>query len=105
MTRSSDVVAMDVRASDSHMVSFGKKSGCFVSRSVVWLFAVLFVSGLVATGLLVYFFAPHFKTEDSVRSTQTQVVVEQIPVSTGLRRPPMACHHLLLTYMYVMNGC
>ncbi|XP_045117616.1 aminopeptidase N-like [Portunus trituberculatus] len=79
LNRGSDVVAMDVHASDSHMVSFGKKSGCFVSRSVVWLFAILFVSGLVATGLLVYFFAPHFKTEDSVRSTETQVVVEQIP--------------------------
>ncbi|XP_050699391.1 aminopeptidase Ey-like isoform X2 [Eriocheir sinensis] len=79
MTRSSDVVAMDLHTSDSHMVSFGKRSGCFVSRSVVWLFLIFFVSALVATGLLVYFFAPHVRTEDSLATIEPHIIVREIP--------------------------
>ncbi|XP_027211488.2 aminopeptidase N [Penaeus vannamei] len=68
-----DVVAMDIHQPD-HMVSFGKKKGCYISRSVSLLLAVFFLSGMVATGLLVYYYAPHDveakAQQETIRYTQ-----------------------------------
>ncbi|KAK3853242.1 hypothetical protein Pcinc_040203 [Petrolisthes cinctipes] len=88
--RSTDVVAMDMNTSDPHIVSFGKRSGCFVSRSVAWLLALFFVSALVATGLLVYFYAPHVRVYENVyhESHHANPVIKQagiqIPATTKM---------------------
>ncbi|KAK4304350.1 hypothetical protein Pmani_023699 [Petrolisthes manimaculis] len=42
-------------------VSFGKKHGCYVNRVGTILLALLFVSAVVATGLLVYYYAPRIR--------------------------------------------
>ncbi|CAL4077243.1 unnamed protein product, partial [Meganyctiphanes norvegica] len=42
-------------------VSFGKKNGCYVNRSVAVLLGVLFISAMAATGLLVYYYAPQVR--------------------------------------------
>ncbi|KAK8402060.1 hypothetical protein O3P69_001270 [Scylla paramamosain] len=58
-----------------------KNKGCFVGRGVGVLLGVMFVSGLVATGLLVYYYAPHEK--------QTQDEAVLVPrVQTNVRRAP-----------------
>lgn len=54
MTQSREVLAM----MDAHTTTFGRKKGCTISRCGAFLIATLFVIGLVATGLLVYHFAP-----------------------------------------------
>ncbi|XP_064114526.1 aminopeptidase N-like isoform X2 [Macrobrachium nipponense] len=53
---SSDIVAMDMAQPEN--AAFAKKSGFFISRGMAWFLLLLFVSGLLATGLLVYYYAP-----------------------------------------------
>ena len=54
-----------------------KNKGCFVGRGVGVLLGVVFVSGLVATGLLVYYYAPHESRlqEESLLVPRAQVCV------------------------------
>ncbi|XP_071548249.1 aminopeptidase N-like isoform X2 [Panulirus ornatus] len=74
-----DVLAMEGNHSH-HAISFDKNKGCYVSRGVAVLLGIIFVSGLVVTGLLVYYYAPQ------VRETQQQaVLVPQNPSS--VRKP------------------
>ncbi|XP_015604737.1 aminopeptidase Ey [Cephus cinctus] len=54
MTQSREVLAM----MDAHTTTFGRKRGCTISRCGGFLLGALFVLCLVATGLLVYHFAP-----------------------------------------------
>ncbi|XP_042215803.1 aminopeptidase N-like isoform X2 [Homarus americanus] len=85
--RNSDVVAMDIN-SPAHMVSFGKKSGCFISKTVGWLLAIFFVSALVATGLLVYFYAPHHRImEAPVTDTERLEIFRNAPNIATTKTP------------------
>lgn len=54
MTQSREVLAM----MDAHTTTFGRKRGCTISRCGAFLFGAFFLISLVATGLLVYHFAP-----------------------------------------------
>ncbi|XP_068228789.1 LOW QUALITY PROTEIN: aminopeptidase N-like [Palaemon carinicauda] len=53
---SSDIVAMDMAQPENS--AFEKKNGFFVTRGTAWLLLLLFICGLLATGLLVYYYAP-----------------------------------------------
>ncbi|XP_050688572.1 aminopeptidase N-like [Eriocheir sinensis] len=57
-TQSRQVLTMEMTDSAAS-VSFGKRNGCFVKRGVAALLFLLFLGALVATGVLVYYFAPH----------------------------------------------
>nr|XP_027218923.1 aminopeptidase N-like [Penaeus vannamei] len=70
---SREVLAMETSHPD-HVISFGKKKGCYVSRCVAALLGVFFLSGMVATGLLVYYYAPH------IRDSQRESLILQKPV-------------------------
>lgn len=52
MTQSREVLAM----MDAHTTTFGRKRGCTISRCCGFFLFVLFVLGLVLTGLLVFHF-------------------------------------------------
>ncbi|XP_032687651.1 aminopeptidase N [Odontomachus brunneus] len=54
MTQSREVLAM----MDAHTTTFGRKRGCTISRCGAFLLGAFFLICLVATGLLVYHFAP-----------------------------------------------
>ena len=54
MTPSREVLAM----MDPHTTTFGRKRGCAISRCGAFLLGSAFLLCLVATGLLVYHFAP-----------------------------------------------
>lgn len=54
MTQSREVLAM----MDPHTTTFGRKRGCTMSRCGAFLLGSVFLLCLVATGLLVYHFAP-----------------------------------------------
>ncbi|EZA48634.1 aminopeptidase N isoform X2 [Ooceraea biroi] len=54
MTQSREVLAV----MDAHTTTFGRKRGCTISRCGAFLLAAFFLICLVATGLLVYHFAP-----------------------------------------------
>lgn len=54
MTQSREVLAM----MDPHTTTFGRKHGCTISRCGGFLLGAVFLLCLVATGLLVYHFAP-----------------------------------------------
>lgn len=54
MTQSCEVLAM----MDAHTTTFGRKRGCTISRCGAFLLTTFFILGIVATGLLVYHFAP-----------------------------------------------
>lgn len=61
MTGSSrETLAMEMNQSAAS-VSFGKRNGCYVNRSVAVILGLLFVSATVATGLLVYYYAPQVR--------------------------------------------
>ncbi|XP_064088444.1 aminopeptidase N-like isoform X2 [Macrobrachium nipponense] len=49
-------------------VSFGKRNGCYVNRNAAVLFGLLFLSALIATGLLVYYYAPPARAAQSQTS-------------------------------------
>ncbi|XP_068228790.1 aminopeptidase N-like isoform X1 [Palaemon carinicauda] len=73
---SREVLAMETNHPD-HVISFGKKTGCYVSRAVAALLGVFFVSGIVATGLLVYYYAP------LIRDGQQQPFILDKPLTTA----------------------
>lgn len=54
MTQSREVLAV----MDAHTTTFGRKRGCTISRCGGFLLGAFFLICLVATGLLVYHFAP-----------------------------------------------
>ncbi|XP_012230834.1 aminopeptidase N [Linepithema humile] len=54
MTQSREVLAM----MDAHTTTFGRKRGCTISRCGAFLLGAFFLISIVATGLLVYHFAP-----------------------------------------------
>jgi aminopeptidase N len=54
MTQSREVLAV----MDAHTTTFGRKRGCTISRCGAFLLGAFFLICLVATGLLVYHFAP-----------------------------------------------
>lgn len=54
MTQSREVLAM----MDAHTTTFGRKRGCTISRCGAFLLGSFFLICLVATGLIVYHFAP-----------------------------------------------
>lgn len=54
MTQSREVLAM----MDAHTTTFGRKRGCTISRCGAFFLGAFFLISLVATGLLVYHFAP-----------------------------------------------
>lgn len=54
MTQSREVLAM----MDAHTTTFGRTKGCTISRCGAFLLGALFVISQVATGLLVYHYAP-----------------------------------------------
>ncbi|XP_023288739.1 aminopeptidase N [Orussus abietinus] len=54
MTQSREVLAV----MDNHTTTFGRKRGCRISPCGAFLMGATFLLGLVATGLLVYHFAP-----------------------------------------------
>lgn len=60
MSQSREVLTMEMNQSAAS-VSFGKKNGCYVNRSVAVLLAIVFVSAVVATGLLVFFYVPRIR--------------------------------------------
>ncbi|XP_074096420.1 suppressor of ER stress-induced death isoform X3 [Cotesia typhae] len=64
MTQSCEVLAM----MDAHTTTFGRKRGCTISKCGAFLITILFILGIVATGLLVYHFAPCLDDE-SVKHT------------------------------------
>lgn len=49
----------------SNVVTFGRQGGCYVTKGVAALLAILFVSALVATGVLVYYFVPQVRETSS----------------------------------------
>ncbi|XP_045589686.1 aminopeptidase N isoform X2 [Procambarus clarkii] len=79
--RAGDVLAMEGNHPD-HVLAFGKTKGCYVSRSVAVLLGVFFVSGLVATGLLVYYYAPQGTdpNQESLLLSKTQQSTERKPM-------------------------
>nr|WBG54457.1 aminopeptidase N-like protein [Austinograea rodriguezensis] len=56
--QSKQVLMMEMNESAAS-VSFGKRNGCYVNRGVAVVLGILFVCSLIATGVLVYYFAPH----------------------------------------------
>nr|XP_045582294.1 aminopeptidase N-like isoform X1 [Procambarus clarkii] len=62
-------------------VTFGRKGGCYVTKPVGVMLAMVFVSVLVATGLLVYYFAPsvRYSTRPSAKITARPPPVQNIP--------------------------
>ncbi|KAK8734033.1 hypothetical protein OTU49_017450 [Cherax quadricarinatus] len=59
-SQSRETLTMDMNQSAAS-VSFGKRNGWYVNRGVAFLLGLLFVSAVVATGLLVYYYAPHVR--------------------------------------------
>ncbi|XP_042889263.1 aminopeptidase N-like [Penaeus japonicus] len=93
MTGSSrETLAMEMNQSAAS-VSFGKRNGCYVNRSVALLLGLLFVSATVATGLLVYYYAPQVRSEhDPLNLARTSVATERpmvptTPMTTGGKDP------------------
>ena len=66
---SKQVLTMEMNESAAS-VSFGKKNGCYVKRGVAVLLGILSVCALVATGVLVYYFAPHVNQTTQASSTR-----------------------------------
>lgn len=82
---SREVLAMETSHPD-HVISFGKKKGCYVSRCVAALLGVFFLSGMVATGLLVYYYAPHIRDSQRESLVLQKPVVSRLPFPRGVRR-------------------
>lgn len=53
---------------DAHTTTFGRKRGCTISKCGAFLITILFILGIVTTGLLVYHFAPCLD-DKSVKNT------------------------------------
>nr|XP_053651337.1 aminopeptidase N-like isoform X1 [Cherax quadricarinatus] len=83
-----DLLAMEGSHPD-HVITFDKSKGCYVSRSVGVLLGVFFVSALVVTGLLVFYYAPQKRDlhHESLLLSSTQVTqsTERKPIM-GRRR-------------------
>ncbi|KAK7082312.1 hypothetical protein SK128_000906, partial [Halocaridina rubra] len=62
-------------------VSFGKKNGCYLNRGVLVLLGLLFISAIVATGLIVYYYAPQ------VRDTQKEELSTLPKTSSDIENP------------------
>ncbi|XP_071548247.1 aminopeptidase N-like isoform X2 [Panulirus ornatus] len=60
-------------------ITFGKSQGCYMSRGATFLLVVFMLSGLVTTGLIVYYFAPYL-TPASFKDSKK-------PVSASLIQP------------------
>ncbi|XP_066591926.1 aminopeptidase N [Prorops nasuta] len=94
MTQSREVLAM----MDAHTTTFGRKNGCTISRCGAFLLSVFFLVCLVATGFLVYHFAPCLDenprkscidtTSDSVISTAKAFSTSSIKKKTENLRLP-----------------
>ena len=54
-------------------LSFGRKNGWFLSRNVAVALFVLFLGALLATGLLVYYYATPFGAGDATQTIATPV--------------------------------
>ncbi|KAK7085869.1 hypothetical protein SK128_006192, partial [Halocaridina rubra] len=50
-------LSMDMNHPDN-TISFSKKKGCYISRCAAVVYSILFISSVVATGLLVYYYLP-----------------------------------------------
>lgn len=61
-------------------IIFRKYRGCYVSRGIGLLLVISFVSGLVATGLLVYYLAPH--PPSALPSTRRPPLLSYMPIPT-----------------------
>lgn len=79
-SQSREALTMDMNQSAAS-VSFGKRNGCYVKRGVAFLLGLLFVSSVVATGLLVYYYAPQ------VRQPQQKSLDIKETTASGFQRP------------------
>lgn len=88
MTGSSrETLAMEMNQSAAS-VSFGKRDGCYVNRSVAVILGLLFVSATVATGLLVYYYAPQVREAgDPLNLARTSLATERPMVPTTPMSP------------------
>lgn len=88
MTGSSrETLAMEMNQSAAS-VSFGKRNGCYVNRSVAVILGLLFVSATVATGLLVYYYAPQVREAgDPLNLARTSLATERPMVPTTPMTP------------------
>ncbi|XP_063596358.1 aminopeptidase N-like isoform X1 [Penaeus indicus] len=88
MTGSSrETLAMEMNQSAAS-VSFGKRDGCYVNRSVAVILGLLFVSATVATGLLVYYYAPQVREAgDPLNLARTSLATERPMVPTTPMTP------------------
>ncbi|XP_071514305.1 aminopeptidase Ey-like [Panulirus ornatus] len=84
----------------SNVVTFGRQGGCYVTKGVAALLAILFLSALVATGVLVYYFVPQVRETrhdnlSSAPTTNAKDTPESSPIIgttsvAPLREPPVA---------------
>ncbi|KAK7027941.1 hypothetical protein SK128_026276 [Halocaridina rubra] len=74
------ILAMETSHPD-HVISFGKKTGCYISRGVAALLGIFFISAIVATGFLVYYYA-HL-----IKDNQQEPLILGQPLSTTLKPP------------------
>ncbi|XP_047482312.1 aminopeptidase N-like isoform X2 [Penaeus chinensis] len=88
MTGSSrETLAMEMNQSAAS-VSFGKRDGCYVNRSVAVILGLLFVSATVATGLLVYYYAPQVREDgDPLNLARTSLATERPMIPTTPMSP------------------
>ncbi|XP_042234817.1 uncharacterized protein LOC121874653 [Homarus americanus] len=91
-SQSREVLTMEMNQSAAS-VSFGKKNGCYLNRGIAILLGILFVSVTVATGLLVYYYAPQVRESDqrSLEKTATsfpQQASPEVPERLPTFQPP-----------------
>lgn len=78
MTQSREVLAM----MDAHTTTFGRKRGCTISRCGAFLLGTFFLISIVATGLLVYHFAPCLE-EKQVKRCDASLDNSFLPTGRG----------------------
>lgn len=84
MTQSREVLAM----MDAHTTTFGRKRGCTISRCGIFFLGAFFLISLVATGLLVYHFAPCLE-EKQVKQCDDFLDNSLLPSGRGFSSTPI----------------
>ncbi|KAF2365598.1 Peptidase M1 membrane alanine aminopeptidase N-terminal [Trinorchestia longiramus] len=71
-------------------LSFGRKNGCFVPKNVALILAALFLGSLLATGLLVYYYATPHRVDNAQSSSLTTPLEASslVPSTAGIIGTP-----------------
>ncbi|XP_029162416.1 aminopeptidase N-like [Nylanderia fulva] len=85
MTQSREVLAM----MDAHTTTFGRKRGCTISRCGAFFLGAFFLISLVATGLLVYHFAPCLEEKQVKQCDDLFVGSPLLPSGKGFSPTPV----------------